>query len=148
MERSRNKGFTLIELMIVVAIIGTLAAVAAPAYVDYTKRGYVTEGMALASGAKSAIMEYYAVNNSFAVGSPSNAAYGLPNMTDYASKYVESVAVGDVGLIQVAFNSKVHASKKYLNLIPSVSVDGVITWTCVPAGVDGVPTNFLPTTCR
>ena len=60
MKRTMQKGFTLIELMIVVAIIGILAAVALPAYQDYTKRSHVSEGMSLASGAKSAMTEYYA----------------------------------------------------------------------------------------
>ena len=65
MKRTMQKGFTLIELMIVVAIIGILAAIALPAYQDYTKRTHVSEGLTLAGGAKASVTEYYSSQGKF-----------------------------------------------------------------------------------
>ncbi|RQK42532.1 pilin, partial [Neisseria meningitidis] len=85
-----QKGFTLIELMIVIAIVGILAAVALPAYQDYTARAQVSEAILLAEGQKSAVTEYY-LNHGIWPGNNSDA--GVASSTDIKGKYVQSVEV-------------------------------------------------------
>lgn len=100
-RRQVQKGFTLIELMIVVAIIGILAAVALPAYSDYTVRSRVTEGIALANAAKIAVGESFQATG---IVPADNAAAGLDAAADISSKYVTSVGVAN-GVITVTFNT-------------------------------------------
>ncbi|ENW3900928.1 prepilin-type N-terminal cleavage/methylation domain-containing protein, partial [Neisseria gonorrhoeae] len=85
-----QKGFTLIELMIVIAIVGILAAVALPAYQDYTARAQVSEAILLAEGQKSAVTEYYLNNGKWP---KDNASAGVASASDIKGKYVESVTV-------------------------------------------------------
>src|SRR3954469_6049751 len=98
MIRKMQKGFTLIELMIVVAIIGILAAIALPAYQDYTVRTKVTEGLNLAAAAKLAVAETFQSNGALP---ENNLDAGLPVDTSIASKYVTSVTVGTKGKIAI-----------------------------------------------
>ena len=86
----RQKGFTLIDLVIVVGIIGILAAIGIPQYQNYVARAQVSEGFSLASGAKSAVAEYYMINGTFPVN---NVTVGLETPTDINGKYVELVEV-------------------------------------------------------
>ncbi len=89
MIKKAQQGFTLIELMIVVAIIGILAAIALPAYQDYTKRTHVSEGLTLASGTKTAVAEFHDSMGRYASGTATNASYGLAQPASIKGNAVE-----------------------------------------------------------
>ena len=140
-----SAGFTLIELMIVVAIIAILAAIAIPAYQDYLIRAQVTEGYSLADGAKPAVWDYYSNTGAFPL---SNQIAGLPSGTSISGSYVSSVNVAG-GQIKVLFggpkaNPVINSSGQYLLLSPITSV-GSINWTCTNSTVHP---QYLPTVCR
>jgi type IV pilus assembly protein PilA len=139
MKAQMQKGFTLIELMIVVAIIGILAAIALPAYQDYTKRSHVSEGLSLAGGAKASVTEFYSSNNRM----PSdNASAGLAAASDIKGNAVNSVTVED-GVITIAYNSKVDDGKTLI-LSPTTGA-GAVAWKCKTGDIDA---KFVPSNCR
>jgi type IV pilus assembly protein PilA len=137
-----QQGFTLIELMIVVAIIGILAAVAIPAYQDYTIRAKVTEGLSLASAGKTAVSEFFASNGSL----PStNASAGLSQPQSISGNDVGSVEVGDEGVITVTFSSATADIDGSTLLLTPDTVSGGVTWNCT--GGD-LAAKYRPSSCR
>ncbi|MEQ6289698.1 pilin [Vogesella sp. GCM10023246] len=139
MKRAQQ-GFTLIELMIVVAIIGILAAIAIPAYQDYTKRAHVSEGLQLAGAAKTGVAEYFSANG---IWPDNNASAGLASSP--TGNAVSSVIVGTSGVITITYNAKV-ATNAMVTLEPAAG-SGSITWKCAASGT-AMDTKWLPANCR
>ena len=141
-----QKGFTLIELMITVAIVGILAAVALPAYQDYTIRAQVTEGISLASGAKAAVAEFHSNKGTFPAD---NTEAGLT--TDGATgKFVTGIAVED-GVITATFGNDANKniSSETIVLTPTAETAGNLSWSCGGSMVTNKDkTKYLPSSCR
>ena len=137
---SKQRGFTLIELMIVVAIIGVLAAIAIPQYDNYVARAQVAEGFSLASAAKLSVSEYYITTGSFP---ESNAEARVHE--NISGNYVDEVIVEDVGILSINFGSKAHDALqgKYFKLIPS-NTGGAINWSCQLGTIEE---KYLPNSC-
>ena len=160
MLKQIQKGFTLIELMIVVAIIGILAAIAIPAYQNYTIRAQVTEGLSLGDGWKTGISEYFANTGVM----PANTA-ALTGSVASTGKYVTGVNV-NAGAIEVVYGGQANANiaAKLLALLPYTNVNNDIVWVCGSAAVPAVgvltaqstdtaatttvPPQYLPTVCH
>jgi type IV pilus assembly protein PilA len=132
--KSLQKGFTLIELMIVVAIIGILAAVALPAYQDYTVRARVSELILAASSAKTALSE------------------GIQTNGSWSQKWMSSITISSTGLIagatvssagQIIVSGTAPTSSSIVTLTPNTTTDNKLVWTCT-----GTPSKYMPASCR
>ncbi len=145
--KNMQKGFTLIELMIVVAIIAILAAIAIPAYQDYLIRTQVSEGAVLTDGAKTAVAEFYSNKGAFPTN---NQSAGLPaNIASISGKYVQSVSVANTGKITALFGGASNLKIKTAVFVLSPIVNGgSIAWSCLPSGGTTVNVKYLPTSCR
>ena len=148
-----QKGFTLIELMIVVAIIAILAAIAISQYQDYVIRSQVSEGSSLADGVKTAIGEYYNNRGFFPA---TNAAAGIANNVSIKGEYVSSVDIADAtagtGVIVASYNggkanAKLQVGPKQLwfSAVPNA---GSLEWHCITGtGTKGLPQKWCPSSC-
>jgi type IV pilus assembly protein PilA len=163
--KALQKGFTLIELMIVVAIIGILAAIAIPAYMNYTIRAQVSEGLNMADSWETAIAEFYSNNGVWPTtvtvnGSATSIA--MPGGAASKGKYVGSLTVVGGGVVQATFGNEANAKLTglILSLVPGLDSNNDIIWVCgtatTPAGVTlsgganatNVPSAYLPASCH
>ena len=144
--KKMQKGFTLIELMIVVAIIAILAAIALPAYQDYVARSQVSEAASLASGARTAVAEQYANKGAFT--DIDNDSAGLSDAASITGKYVDNVEVAG-GVITATMGNDASAKVDTFALVYSpVDEGGSVSWVCTPAAGTTIDPKFLPSACR
>ena len=142
-RKKEQQGFTLIELMIVVAIIGILAAFAIPMYLDYTTRSQIAEGLNVAGGAKVAVTEFYQERGVFP---NNNAEAGLAAAGEISGNYVASVSVnGAVITIQYGNDAHPFINGETVTLTATDNL-GSVAWACASGGV--IQAKHLPSACR
>jgi len=141
--KNRENGFTLIELMIVVAIIGILASIALPAYQGYSIRAQVSEGLSLTGPVQSAVVEFVNHNGAFPADNSDAALYSA---TSYAGSYVQSISVtGAVISVQFGKQANAQISGETVTLTAVVN-NGSLTWTCASGGE--ISNLYLPSSCK
>lgn len=137
-----QQGFTLIELMIVVAIVGILAAIAIPAYQDYIIRAKVTDALSQADMAKVAVAEYAQTNAG--VLPTANGQAGLAQPGSYLTKYVTSLTVGTGGAITLVLSNSVITGSTNIVLTPTAGAAGQLDWKCNGS----IASKYRPSSCR
>ena len=142
--KKAQQAFTLIELMIVVAIIGILAMIAMPAYQRYLVRAQVAEGLNLVGPVKAAVAEFYEQRGTFPANN-TEAALEIPS--SYTGAYVASISVNDSGVIAILYGNDANAeiSGSAINITATPNL-GSMTWVCASAGV--ISDTYLPSSCR
>ena len=139
--RKSMQGFTLIELMIVIAILGILMAIAIPAYQDYTVRAKVSEAMTMASPAKLAVAEATSSNGGVLPTSDAEAGYQFPG----ATSFVSALSVGAAGVITATVTAATGTSGNLVLTPTQIGSTGQLTWSCTASTI---PVKFLPSKCR
>jgi type IV pilus assembly protein PilA len=138
--RKVQQGFTLIELMIVVAIVGILAAIAIPAYQDYTVRAQVTEGLSLANAAKILVEDTFTSGGTTAMASVSNA------YTSPSTAIVSGITVTSAGLVTITYGAGAGAmSGQTVTLQASLATGQPVTWVCATTSTND---RYVPQNCR
>lgn len=149
MVRQAQRGFTFIELMLVIAIISILVLLALPAYLNYLARAQVVEGLSIAQPARLGVNDYYHLSGTFGFPTNNNQA-GIGPPLSYSTEHVASITVGvdpSDGTVTIAYRIPALGADNLLQLIPAED-NGRVVWQCKPAAVNGVSGYYVPASCR
>jgi type IV pilus assembly protein PilA len=151
MIKKAQQGFTLIELMIVVAIVGILAALALPAYQDYVVRSKVSEGLGRLAEAKTSVAEVYSANSQWTTFPSTTDTFGINTA---ANNFVRGLqwTGGNVGTAKVtlvmAATADAAIGGRTLDMVITRTANGMITWDCRPGSTNGLQSKYTPGSCR
>lgn len=141
--KNNQQGFTLVEVMIVVAIIGTLTAIAIPAYQNYLVRAQIAEGLGLSGPLKNAVTAYHEQNGVFPANN-AEAALGAP--ATFSGNYVDAISISD-GVVSIQYGNKANAQISGQTVILTATNNlGSVSWNCSSGGT--ISFTFLPSACR